>query len=588
MRRTVFVGITVAGLGTTALLLQLANTPSITTRQIEDAMTTTSVIVTDVNNFVASQNQNRGQSVYGGGTVSLDYNALTGIVPTGGNSVTGISGIASGAATITLPSSQVGNTVIIDGRVSTSASTSGTDSYSFLVATDGSVAMTDNNTGNSQTITGASYLVFDGGATTSTGAYQSTYMVETGVLAQISSMYNAAFQRVPDFAGLEFNAIPVINGVLSLHQTAVDFLNSPEFKKLYPALTAVTDNGGPNDQAFITELYGNILHRTPTVTEVAYYVNALQGTLTTSTGATIPAADRAQLLIYFSISPENQADISASNGGWLINPTNGVTNFGAPPSISSGTLGNAVASGSVNTALFAAPTAGTDVTVGLTSIVGGGTVLGGLTVQNSEISTADPNITIDLSANVNVGTIEGQNDVLNGYSGGGSLIIAADLNPGYKNNGGTVNLFGNTNTIESGGHATGVTVATVVNGWNGTDRIIPNGGASVAGTLYSGSASAPISGSSITFTGQWIEVNIGAVADDSATSMATAASAAYKVADVASEKVVFVGQDTNSNTMIYHWGGDTSGSHAIAATDFTGAVELSGIYASTLTNANFH
>jgi hypothetical protein len=195
---------------------------------------------------------------------------------------------------------------------------------------------------------------------------------------------------------------------------------------------------------------------------------------------------------------------------------------------------------------------------------------------------------IDLSADINVGSIEGQNDVLNGYSSGGSLIIAADNNPNYKNAGGTVHLFGNGNTIESGGHAVGVTVATHVTGWNSTDKIIPNGGATTTGALYTGSASAPISGSSISFTGQWIEVNVGTVTDGSAGSMAKAASAAYKVADVTSEKVVFIGQDASGNTMVYHWAGDASGNHNVASTDFTGAIELVGVQASSLIDTNFH
>jgi hypothetical protein len=519
--------------------------------------------------------------------VPLDYNALTGPVPSGGNTVTGISGIAAGAASISLPSSQIGNAVIIDGAVSTTASTSGADSYSFIVNATGAITITDNNTGNSEAITGTSYLVFDGGATTSSGAYQQSYIVASGVNAQIAEMFNSALGREPDFPGLEYYAIPTANGTLSLHQDAVYFLASPEFAKLYPALTAPADNGGPNDQKFISELYGNILHRTPSATEVQYYVDALQGTLTNNSGAAIPAADRAQLLIYFSISPENQSDVSASNGGWLINPGNGAVNIGAPVSDQAG-LASSVPTGVVNTALFADPTSSTYVTTSLTSIVGAGNTASGLPTLYSTISTADPNMIIDLSADINVGSIEGQNDVLNGYSSGGSLIIAADNNPNYKNAGGTVHLFGNGNTIESGGHAVGVTVATHVTGWNSTDKIIPNGGATTTGALYTGSASAPISGSSISFTGQWIEVNVGTVTDGSAGSMAKAASAAYKVADVTSEKVVFIGQDASGNTMVYHWAGDASGNHNVASTDFTGAIELVGVQASSLIDTNFH
>src|SRR5579859_5605861 len=59
---------------------------------------TTSTIGTDVNNFILGQNPDRGGAVAGGGLVPLYYDALTGTVPSGSNSVTGISGIAAGAA----------------------------------------------------------------------------------------------------------------------------------------------------------------------------------------------------------------------------------------------------------------------------------------------------------------------------------------------------------------------------------------------------------------------------------------------------------------------------------------------------------
>ena len=108
---------------------------------------TTSTITADIDAFVSAQNAYRGGKLAGGGTESLDYDALTGTVPAGGNSVTGIAGIAAGAAAITLPAGQNGNAVIIDGGISTAASTSGVDSYSLSVDTSGAVTLTDNNTG---------------------------------------------------------------------------------------------------------------------------------------------------------------------------------------------------------------------------------------------------------------------------------------------------------------------------------------------------------------------------------------------------------------------------------------------------------
>src|SRR5579859_2840702 len=290
----------------------------------------TSSIITDVDVFVASQNQNRGQTLASGATLSLDYNALSGPVPPGGNAVTGIGGIAAGAAAISLPTGQNGNAVIVDGAISTSASTTGADSYSLLVDASGHVTLTDNNTGNSESITGANYILFDGGATASSGAFQSAYIVESGIAAQMASMYNAAYGRVPDLAGLEFYIDQFGSSVLpDLHTMATYFLGSAEFKNHWPSLQTTPDNGGVNDQAYINALYGEILHRTATSAEVQFYVNALQGKLTDSSGHAIAAADRAELLVYFSLSPENQADISAANGGWLINTSNGATSLGS-------------------------------------------------------------------------------------------------------------------------------------------------------------------------------------------------------------------------------------------------------------------
>jgi len=151
----------------------------------------TSTIISEIDAFVVDQNQTRGQTLASGATLSLDYDALMGSVPARGNAVTGIASIAAGAAAISLPAGQNGNAVMRSPR----ALTSGTDSYSLFVSMSGVVTLTDNNTGNSETLSGASYLRFDGGATIPSGAFQSAYIVEGGVAAQMASMYNAAYGR---------------------------------------------------------------------------------------------------------------------------------------------------------------------------------------------------------------------------------------------------------------------------------------------------------------------------------------------------------------------------------------------------------
>jgi hypothetical protein len=276
----------------------------------------TSVVDGEVAYFINAQNQNRGAS----GSEVQKYYWYEGLAPIATNLVEGIGGIAAGATTISMDTTyNQYNAVILDGGHSTSASPAGSsaDNYSFSINSAGTITVLDENTGNSQQVTGASYLIFNGGALNSDGSYQSIYFVEGSTNAEIAAMYNAAFQRQPDLPGLEFYAIKIAKGELSLHQAAGYFLASGEFAKDYPALTAAADNGGPNDQAFITELYGNILHRAATADEVNFYIQDLQGKLP---GQTAPD-DRAQLLIWFALSSENQKDI----GAWLINTSGGAT-----------------------------------------------------------------------------------------------------------------------------------------------------------------------------------------------------------------------------------------------------------------------
>jgi hypothetical protein len=182
--------------------------------------------------------------------------------------------------------------------------------YDVSVDSTGNVLTIDDTaSGKSYTVTGDHYLVFNNGASGSNAGFQDIDFVLHGSDAQIASLYNAVLGRLPDLAGLEYYAVPIAEGTLSLHQAAVYFLASPEFQSHFAAAAQPADDGGPNDQAFITQLYQNVLGRTPTSAETAFYVSDLQGTL-----VGVAQQDRAQLLVNFALSPENQKDIS----GWLI------------------------------------------------------------------------------------------------------------------------------------------------------------------------------------------------------------------------------------------------------------------------------
>ena len=572
---------------------------------------TTSTITSDIDAFVSSQNAYRGGKLPGGGTESLDYDALTGTVPAGGNSVTGIAGIAASAAAITLPAGQNGNAVIIDGGIATAASTSGVDSYSLSVDTSGNVTLADNNTGNSETVTGANYLLFDGAATTSPSAYQSLYIIATGNNAVLAAMYNAAFQRVPDLPGLEFYEDQFgTAAVPDLHTAAVYFLTSPEMQKLYPTSLTTPDQGGPNDQAFVTALYSGILHRAATAAEVAFYDEALAGTLT-SNGQAIAAVDRATVLEYFAHSPENQADIA----GWLIDPTNGAVNLGEiSVSTAKTILANDIASGTINTADFAGmPSTGeasVTTSAGNVSVNGADFNVGTPHQEASpDIISSIPNITIDLSPQYYTAWIEAAGITVNGVSNGGSVVVLADyasFTAAEANSGGAVNLFGNINWLLSGNNNSfAVSTTTIVNGWNSTDIIsfgsAPGYMASAASllanidcTVLQGSPANPISGANIGaqnsgafFTLHGLAINVGSLPNDSVSAIVAAANADYTVGGAVSESAFFFGQDPKGNTMVFFWH-EVSGHSTIQASDITGDIELVGVQASSLTNTNFH
>ena len=107
------------------------------------------------------------------------------------------------------------------------------------------------------------------------------------VAGQAYRLYQAAFARTPDLAGVAYHINDIENNGLSLHQIANNFVASPEFRTKYG------DN--PTDEEYVSVLYQNVLNRTAADFEVDYYVNRLaSGTF-----------DRADALVSFSESPEN-------------------------------------------------------------------------------------------------------------------------------------------------------------------------------------------------------------------------------------------------------------------------------------------
>jgi serralysin len=101
-------------------------------------------------------------------------------------------------------------------------------------------------------------------------------------------LYQAAFDRTPDLGGLGYQMHDLDIGV-SLEQVASNFIASPEFQRTY---------GNVDDTQFLTLLYNNVLHRAPDVGGLQYHLDEF------AHGQT-----RADMLIHFSESPENQANV---------------------------------------------------------------------------------------------------------------------------------------------------------------------------------------------------------------------------------------------------------------------------------------
>ena len=101
-------------------------------------------------------------------------------------------------------------------------------------------------------------------------------------------LYQAAFDRTPDKAGLSF-WIKAMDDGHSLQDVAASFIQSAEFAQKYGTNTS--------DAQFVSALYQNVLHRTPDAAGYDFWLQALHNT------------SRAQVLTDFSDSSENQAQI---------------------------------------------------------------------------------------------------------------------------------------------------------------------------------------------------------------------------------------------------------------------------------------
>jgi hypothetical protein len=115
----------------------------------------------------------------------------------------------------------------------------------------------------------------------------------------VYEMYQASFDRIPDNAGFVYWANYADAHNSTAPQLADIFMASSEFTAKFGA--------NPTNNAFVTELYTNVLGRAPDVTGLAYWeVQANAGT------------PRDQLLVDFATSAENVQLITphTANGFW--------------------------------------------------------------------------------------------------------------------------------------------------------------------------------------------------------------------------------------------------------------------------------
>jgi hypothetical protein len=177
--------------------------------------------------------------------------------------------------------------------------------YSLTANSVGNVSVTDNGSSGDGTnqLFGIQYLQFT----------DQTVFVENADNANIARLYSAAFNRVPDVAGLNFwediyaNSVPAAAKTAgyytALAQTndgsgisiAANFIASPEFQ---------ADYGTLSDVGFVTAMYANVLGRAPDQAGLNFWVGALEG----------GGQTRAVVLVGFAESPENVA----KSASWLI------------------------------------------------------------------------------------------------------------------------------------------------------------------------------------------------------------------------------------------------------------------------------
>jgi len=252
--------------------------------------------------------------------VAANLDALQTLMASG--KVTSITLTDSGIPNLTVTAAQLSNDASVLNDISTSHTVTvqftGNASQYTVTTANGSVSV------NGQALPNVAALQF----ADQTDIVAQTPGSGTVTTGNVTELYSAVLAREPDVAGLAYyqNYLKG-NPSTPLLQFAEWFLSSSEYTSNSAHNYAQTTAG---DAQFIADSYQNLLHRTPSASEVTFYQNnvmapALAG-LTAGTQAYAAAEFQAhaQMLVYFSASAEFLADvqITAQNPSsaqhWLI------------------------------------------------------------------------------------------------------------------------------------------------------------------------------------------------------------------------------------------------------------------------------
>jgi hypothetical protein len=242
--------------------------------QAEQGNGTFTVSLANAGNYFLKVSDNAPYNYEDGGV----YNVMLGLTGNGGSTLRGTAGADSLVSTS-------GNDVIDGGAGIDQVTYHGNAADYRIAITAAGVSVTD-STGKdgADTLFNVERLQF---------ADQTVSLDTSGTAAQAYRVYQAAFNRAPDAAGLGFWIANMEKGA-SLASVASNFIGSQEFRDMYGAQ--------PTNHDMVSKFYTNVLHRAPDQAGLDFWVKALDA----------HTVDAATVLSSFSESAENVAQLTGT------------------------------------------------------------------------------------------------------------------------------------------------------------------------------------------------------------------------------------------------------------------------------------